>query len=90
MSSRVIMPIRAFETETVRIRWRLKDGGSYEQDVSIDPKACRDARQVCECNHTRSDHERLFDPESLKYFDVCNGCVEVGKKYPETHHAFTP
>ncbi len=43
--SRIIIPAKAFEGETVRIKWALEDGGTYEQDVTIDPKATREARK---------------------------------------------
>jgi hypothetical protein len=37
----IIRPIPAFETETVEIRWTLRDGGAFVQRVTIPPPIVR-------------------------------------------------
>ncbi len=44
----IIRPVYAFETETVLIKWTLKDGTVFEQKVTVPPKATREAREQSE------------------------------------------
>lgn len=42
--SKIVKTIRAYETETVRILWTCDDNAKFEQDVTIPPKATREAK----------------------------------------------
>jgi hypothetical protein len=42
--TKIVRPIHAHETETVRIVWTLMDGTRFEQEVTVPPKPTREAR----------------------------------------------
>jgi len=44
LRNRIIIPITAFETEIVRIRWTCFDGSRFEQYITIPPYETRKRR----------------------------------------------
>lgn len=63
--SKIVRPAHAFEGEIVRIKWILKDGGTFEQDVMIPPADTRRAREMED-----KYRERIPESEPIRYARV--------------------